>query len=91
MDIPEKMIYAPVYCSTEQAANSSKLGLLRAPLTAKLDLDDVFDGRRTCLLDYLSYAAEGGIAEVTHVAFLAKKGSRRLQTDGYASTAGNAK
>ena len=53
---------------------STKLGLIRVPLKAQLDIDDVFDGRRTCLLDYLSYVSEDGTEVVTHVVYLGKKG-----------------
>ena len=74
MDTTEKMLYVLVYCNTAQEVTSSKLGAIRAPLTAKVDIDDVFDGRRPCLLDYMLYAADAGADEVTRVAYPAKKG-----------------
>ena len=64
-----------LYDKEEQLAHSSKLGLISVPLKALLDVDGVFDGRRTCLLDYIAYASETGVDEATHVVYLAKKGA----------------
>ena len=66
--------YVPIYDREEQLARSRKVGIIRAPLKAHLDIEDVFDGRGTCLLDYISYDAENGVDEATHVVYLAKKG-----------------
>ena len=74
MEVPGEMQYVPVYCLTAQTVACTKLGIIRDPLAAKLDIDDVFDGRRPCLLDYMLYAADAGDDEVTHVASLGKKG-----------------
>ena len=75
MDSPEKILYAPVYIKQTQAINRSDLGLIYVPPKSTLDIDDVFGGRRTCLIDYILYAGENGIDEATHVAYIVKTGS----------------
>ena len=73
MEAPGKILYVPVYCKAAHHVASTKLGLIRAPSEAKLDTDDVFDGRRPCQLDYILCDADAGDDEVTRVAFMAKK------------------
>ena len=74
MESTGKISYAPIYDKEEQLVRSSKLGLIRVHLKAHMDIGDVVDGRRTCLLDYIAYASETGVDEATHVVYLAKQG-----------------
>ena len=45
MQKPERALCLPIYTETQQWVRSRKIGLFRAPLTDKLDVDDLFDGR----------------------------------------------
>ena len=76
VESPGEMLYVPLYDATPHPIMSSKLGHIDAPLTAKIDIDDVFGGRRTCLLDYITYVTQDGAGDVDHVAYLDKKGIR---------------
>ena len=61
---------------------SSKIGEFHVPLTSRIDLDDVFDGRRTCLLDFISHAGEMGTDNALYVMYVAKKGANST-SNGY--------
>ena len=55
--------------------DSKKIGPFQAPLTSKLDIDDVFDGRSCCVIDYLPCISNLYECEVpTHISYLVKKG-----------------
>ena len=73
MDSAGKIFYVPVYTKTEQLIRSSKIGEFYAPLTSRIDIDDVFDGSRTCLLDFISHAGEMGTDDALYVMYVAKK------------------
>ena len=53
---------------------SAEIGEFNVPLTSRIDLDDVFDGSRTCLLDFISHAGEMGTDEALYATYVAKKG-----------------
>ena len=89
MEVPGKILYILAYCKTEQPVISTKLGHMRAPSTAKLDVD-VFDGGRACLLDYILYE-EACDNEATIVAFMGKEGVTSTVEGRGASTVGNVK
>ena len=71
---PEKLLFTPVYASSTQNINVARFGELCAPKTAQLDLDDLFDGRDNCLLDYLSKFDNGYCAVPEYVVYLVKRG-----------------
>ena len=77
MSRPEKVLCMDVYVTQWQPIVSSKAGEIRAPLEAKLDMDDLFDGRYVCLLDSLMIEDEGSPVKVDHLIFVVKKAARR--------------
>ena len=74
MGSPDKIFYVPVYTKTDQLIRSSKIVEFNAPRTSRIDLDDVFDGIRTCLLDFIIHADEMGTDDALYVMYVAKKG-----------------
>ena len=70
---PGGIFYVPVYAKTEQSIRISKIGEFNVPPTSLIDLVEVFDGGRTCLLDYISHAGEMGVDDALYVMYVAKK------------------
>ena len=54
---------APIYEKERHLTRIAKVGALSAPMIEAMDLDDVFDGRIFCLMDYVS-AIDGGELDV---------------------------
>ena len=65
-----------MYSTKDQLIRSKKIGEFTAPLSALLDIDDVFDGRRLCLIDQLPTLIDGKCADPHSVAYLPKKGAQ---------------
>ena len=62
---------------------SSKIGLTYVPLRARLDIEDIFDGRPVCLIDQIMLANDGQPDVVGSIIFVVKKGAR-CGPDGWA-------
>ena len=82
MNKPERILAHPVYTVHEQPISSRKIGLFKAPLTAHLDFDDVFDGRNLCIVNEINGLLEETSCEVLRIAYLVKRGVRST-TDGW--------
>ena len=74
MKNPEKILCLPLYIEESHLVKSTKIGSFLAPIKTRLDLDNVFDGRSSCLIDFFSSLRCGGHAKPTHVVYAVKKG-----------------
>ena len=63
------MLRMDVYLAKSHPVVSSKIGDIRVPLDARMDMGDVFDGRSVCLLDFLMPKDEGFPETVGHVIY----------------------
>ena len=77
MKKPEKILCLDVYPMAHQPIRSSEIGLIYVPLTARLDIDDVFDGRPLFLIDHLMMANDGLPDAAGSIIFVVKKAARR--------------
>ena len=77
MKSPEKILGLPIYTKDTHQIHSSKVGgLIYAPKTSILDLDDVFDGESLCLIDYICTANDGCFDWPNYMMFMVKIGAR---------------
>ena len=76
MNKPERILAHPAYTVQNQTINSRKIGMFEAPLTAKLDFDDVFDGRNLCIANEIYGLIQETSCEVLRIAYLVKRGVR---------------
>ena len=76
MRSPERYLAIPMYCEEWHQICSSKVGMLQAPLVSRLDIDNVFNGESTCILDYVSHADAGEHDEPLYFMVIVKKGTR---------------
>ena len=72
MSKPEKILCVPVFVKEWQSVNSSKLNSFMGPSITYLDIDDIFDGRSCCMLDYVARAENGECGQVNYVIYAAK-------------------
>ena len=72
---PERLLALPVYTTETVQIQSSKIGgEIAIPVAAKVDTDDVFDGRSLCLIEHFMKVDDGHFARPAHLAFVVKSG-----------------
>ena len=76
MRSPERFLSIPVYCEEWQPIRSSKIGVVQAPKVSRLDIDNVFNGESTCILDFISRADDGEYDDPLFFMVIVKKGTR---------------
>ena len=86
MRSPERYLAIPAYIEEWQQIRSSKVGILQVPLVSRLDMDYVFDGQSSCILDYVSTADEGDYGEPLYFMVITKKKVLEPRTAGFAIT-----
>lgn len=67
------------YTKAEKPIDASEIGAFNAPLTSRLDTDDVFDGGSLCIIDYLATANERTCQIPTHIIYVVKR--RAISTE----------
>ena len=77
---PGGYLAVPLYCEEWQSIRSSKAGLVQAPKVSRLDIDNVFNGESTCILDFIRQADDGEFDEPLYFMVIVKEGTRA--TDG---------
>ena len=79
---PERYLATPLYCEEWLSVKSSKVGIIQVPKVSRLDIDDVFNGESTCILDYICAADDGEFDDPVYFMVVVKTGTRSAD-DGW--------
>ena len=75
MKKPGNILRRPAYSEQIQTIVSKKIGAPQAPLTSNLDMEDIFDGRSSCPLDYSPTVSDSECEIPTRIVYVVKKGA----------------
>ena len=81
MKSPERILCMPIYTTEFTLIKIAKLNSdFYIPKASRIDIDDVFDGKSMCLLDYLAQVDDGELAIPRAVIYTVKEGVKSTLT-----------